>query len=108
MSTEEKPVNEENETGSCRRTISLSGQKVSLLVIHFPVGILPFVALFSNWFLSWIVYDVTNEDSFNNVKQWLSEIDCYAIDNVYKLLVGNKSDLTTNRVVSYDIAKVEP
>ncbi|BAT88231.1 hypothetical protein VIGAN_05167900, partial [Vigna angularis var. angularis] len=70
--------------------------------------ILPFVALFSNWFLSLIVYDVTDEDNFNNVKQWLSEIDCYASDNVYKLLVGNKSDLTANRVVSYDIAKVEP
>ncbi|KAH1257723.1 Ras-related protein RABD2a [Glycine max] len=52
-----------------------------------------------------IVYDVTDEDSFNNVKQWLSEIDRYASDNVNKLLVGNKSDLTANRVVSYDTAK---
>ncbi|RDX65222.1 Ras-related protein RABD2a, partial [Mucuna pruriens] len=52
-----------------------------------------------------IVYDVTDEDSFNNVKQWLSEIDRYASDNVNKLLVGNKSDLTGNRVVSYDTAK---
>ncbi|TKY68917.1 Ras-related protein RABD2a [Spatholobus suberectus] len=52
-----------------------------------------------------IVYDVTDEESFNNVKQWLSEIDRYASDNVNKLLVGNKSDLTANRVVSYDTAK---
>ncbi|PPR97499.1 hypothetical protein GOBAR_AA23167 [Gossypium barbadense] len=37
-----------------------------------------------------IVYDVTDQESFNNVKQWLSEIDCYASDNVNKLLVGNK------------------
>jgi len=51
---------------------------------------------------------VTDEDSFNNVKQWLSEIDRYASDNVNKLLVGNKSDLTSNRVVSYDTAKVKP
>jgi len=51
---------------------------------------------------------VTDEDSFNNVKQWLSEIDRYASDNVNKLLVGNKSDLTANRVVSYDTAKVKP
>ncbi|KAG2410532.1 Ras-related protein [Vigna angularis] len=110
MSKEEKPVNEENEAGSCRRTVSLPVQKVSLLVIRFPVlvGILPFVALFSNWFLSRIVYDVIDEDNFNNVKQWLSEIDCYASDNVYKLLVGNKSDLTANKVVSYDTTKVKP
>ncbi|MCI36163.1 ras-related protein RABD2a-like, partial [Trifolium medium] len=53
-----------------------------------------------------IVYDVTDEESFNNVKQWLSEIDRYASDNVNKLLVGNKSDLTANRAVSYDTAKV--
>ncbi|CAI0547913.1 unnamed protein product [Linum tenue] len=52
-----------------------------------------------------IVYDVTDEESFNNVKQWLSEIDRYASENVNKLLVGNKSDLTANRVVSYETAK---
>jgi GTPase SAR1 family protein len=53
-----------------------------------------------------IVYDVTDQDSFNNVKQWLNEIDRYASDNVNKLLVGNKSDLTDKKVVSYETAKV--
>ncbi|GMF10343.1 unnamed protein product [Phytophthora lilii] len=49
-----------------------------------------------------VVYDVTDQESFNNVKQWLHEIDrC----NVNKLLVGNKSDLTAKRVVSTDAAK---
>ncbi|KAI9072624.1 hypothetical protein K1719_045420 [Acacia pycnantha] len=52
-----------------------------------------------------IVYDVTDQESFNNVKQWLSEIDRYASDNVNKLLVGNKCDLKENRVVSYNTAK---
>ena len=54
-----------------------------------------------------IVYDVTDQESFNNVKQWLSEIDRYASENVNKLLVGNKSDLTANKVVSYETAKVK-
>jgi GTPase SAR1 family protein len=53
-----------------------------------------------------IVYDVTDQDSFNNVKQWLNEIDRYASDNVNKLLVGNKCDLTDKKVVSYETAKV--
>nr|CAI5818525.1 unnamed protein product [Callosobruchus analis] len=53
-----------------------------------------------------VVYDCTDQDSFNNVKQWLEEIDRYACDNVNKLLVGNKSDLTTKKVVDYTTAKV--
>ena len=55
---------------------------------------------------SQVVYDVTDQESFNNVKQWLNEIDRYANENVNKLLVGNKSDLTTKRVVDYQTAKV--
>ena len=39
-----------------------------------------------------VVYDITNMDSFKNVKRWLTEIDKYARDNVSKLLVGNKMD----------------
>ncbi|KAL0401006.1 UNVERIFIED_CONTAM: Ras-related protein RIC1 [Sesamum latifolium] len=52
-----------------------------------------------------IVYDVTDQESFNNVKQWLNEIDRYASENVNKLLVGNKCDLADNRAVPYETAK---
>ena len=53
------------------------------------------------------MYDVTDQDSFNNVKQWLNEIDRYANESVNKLLVGNKSDLTAKKVVDYATAKVQ-
>ena len=52
-----------------------------------------------------MVYDVTDQVSFTNVKQWLSEIERYACENVNKLLVGNKSDLTSKRAVDYQVAK---
>ncbi|KAK9162038.1 hypothetical protein Syun_002940 [Stephania yunnanensis] len=52
-----------------------------------------------------IVYDVTEMESFNNVKQWLSEVDRYASDNVCKLLVGNKCDLVDQKVVDTEVAK---
>jgi GTPase SAR1 family protein len=45
-------------------------------------------------------------ESFNNVKEWMSEIDKYANDSVCKLLVGNKCDLAESRVVETAVAQV--
>jgi len=52
-----------------------------------------------------VVYDVTDAESFNNVRQWLHEIDRYASDKVNKLLVGNKCDLNEKRVISFQQGK---
>lgn len=52
-----------------------------------------------------VVYDVTDKVSFNNVKQWLGEIDRYACQSVNKLLVGNKADLVEKKVVDFNEAK---
>ncbi|KAL0717027.1 hypothetical protein Bca4012_066349 [Brassica carinata] len=52
-----------------------------------------------------IVYDCTEMESFNNVKQWLSEIDRYANDSVCKLLIGNKNDMVESKVVSTETGK---
>ena len=52
-------------------------------------------------------YDTTEAETFNNVKQWLHEIDRYATEGVNKLLVGNKCDLTSKKQVEFQTAKVQ-
>eukprot|EP01138_Halocafeteria_seosinensis_P010801 gb/GECG01011031.1/.p1 GENE.gb/GECG01011031.1/~~gb/GECG01011031.1/.p1 ORF type:complete len:203 (+),score=26.45 gb/GECG01011031.1/:1-609(+) len=52
-----------------------------------------------------IVYDITDRESFDNVKQWFNEIERYACANVNKLLVGNKCDLESKRQVDFEEAQ---
>lgn len=40
------------------------------------------------------------------MKQWLEEIDRYACENVSRLLVGNKSDVISRKVVDVATAQV--
>jgi len=40
-----------------------------------------------------IVYDITDNESFNSINSWLIEVEKNASKNVYKILVGNKCDL---------------
>jgi len=52
-----------------------------------------------------VVYDITDQSSFNNVKLWMQEIQRYASAGVCKMLVGNKQDLDDRRVVTTSSAK---
>ena len=47
-----------------------------------------------------IVYDTTDKESFHHVESWLQEVNKYASDTTVKVLVGNKSDKESERVVS--------
>lgn len=48
-----------------------------------------------------VVYSVTDEASFAAVGKWVAQIQNCAPKNVQVLLVGNKTDLTAERVISY-------
>ncbi|KAH9857484.1 GTP-binding protein ypt1 [Lenzites betulinus] len=52
-----------------------------------------------------MVYDVTEAETFSNVKGWITEIERYASEGVKKLIIGNKSDLVEKKVVEYSVAK---
>lgn len=90
------------------RTIELEGKTIKLQIWD-TAGQERFRTITSSYYRGAhgiiVAYDVTDQESFNNVKQWLQEIDRYACENVNKLLVGNKSDLTTKKVVDYTTAK---
>ena len=47
----------------------------------------------ANGFL--LIYDVSNRDSFNSLKEWLEYIDSNAEEQTkaFKILIGNKKDL---------------
>lgn len=47
-----------------------------------------------------LVYDVTNEKSFENIKNWIRNIEENASADVEKMLLGNKCELTDKRQVT--------
>jgi len=46
-----------------------------------------------------LVYDVTSLESFNNIKDWLGEVIRFASEDVTIVLLANKIDLESMRVV---------
>ncbi|MFX1465777.1 MAG: Rab family GTPase [Promethearchaeota archaeon] len=45
------------------------------------------------------VFDTTNQESFDHLDKWLAELD-FNCGNVPKIIIGNKIDLTDERVIS--------
>lgn len=44
--------------------------------------------------------------SFNNLNEWFDEIDKHVSKDVIKILIGNKMDMETDKVVDYTAAEV--
>jgi len=90
------------------RTVELDGKTIKLQIWD-TAGQERFRTITSSYYRGAhgiiIVYDLTDVESFNNVRQWLFEIDRFASENVNKLLVGNKQDLVNKRVVLEETAK---
>jgi small GTP-binding protein len=52
-----------------------------------------------------LVYDITNVPSFDQLGEWLNDLQTLAAPNAYILIVGNKSDLEKDRQVGADLIK---
>ncbi|XP_073989382.1 ras-related protein Rab-1A-like [Rhodnius prolixus] len=90
------------------KTINLEGETIKLQIWD-TAGQERFRTITSSYYRGAhgiiVVYDCTDMESFSNLCKWFEEIDRYGSENVDKLLVGNKSDLTSKKVVEYATAK---
>ena len=57
---------------------------------------------YKNSVCAFVVYDVTNKNTFTNVKNWVDDCKKQTPKNVIMILVGNKIDLEDKREVSFE------
>ena len=50
---------------------------------------------------AFIVYDITEKDSFNHVESWINECKKIGPESILLVLIGNKNDLNESREISY-------
>lgn len=51
------------------------------------------------------MYDITDEDSFQKVKNWVKELKKMLGSDIVLAIVGNKIDLNKDRVVDFEKAE---
>ncbi|SPO35669.1 probable SEC4-like Rab/GTPase [Pseudozyma flocculosa] len=85
------------------RTIELDGKRIKLQIWD-TAGQERFRTITTAYYRGamgiLLVFDVTDEKSFQNVRTWHSNIEQHASEGVSKILVGNKSDWEEKRAVT--------
>ena len=51
-----------------------------------------------------LTYDITRDETFDNLRSWLKEIKQHAAEDVRVYLIGNKSELEDQREITFDRA----
>jgi len=90
------------------RTIELDGKKIKLQIWD-TAGQERFRTITTAYYRGAMgiimVYDVTDEKSFVNIRNWMRNIEQHACEDVNKVLVGNKCDLNEKRMVDWEKGK---
>ncbi|CAG2163940.1 unnamed protein product [Oppiella nova] len=85
------------------RTIELDGKKIKLQIWD-TAGQERFRTITTAYYRGamgiMLVYDVTNDKSFENIKNWIRNIEEHASSDVEKMILGNKCDVNDRRQVS--------
>eukprot|EP00128_Syssomonas_multiformis_P011223 Colp12_sorted_trinity150504_noHs@22903 len=92
------------------RTIELDGKKIKLQIWD-TAGQERFRTITTAYYRGamgiMLVYDVTDERSFNNIRHWFSNISQHAMEGTDKMLLGNKCDMEeSKRAISTEQGKV--
>jgi len=62
-------------------------------------------AYYKNSVCAFLVYDITNKESFKNISSWYEECKAQSPKTVLLILIGNKVDLADKREVTFDEGK---
>lgn len=88
------------------KTLKYKGKQLKLQIWD-SAGQEKFRSLIPNYIrgaaLVFLVYDVTNKNSFDSLPNWIKFIN--NIENTIIVIVGNKIDLESKRVISYEEGK---
>lgn len=90
------------------KTIDLEGKKIKLQIWD-TAGQERFRTITTAYYRGamgiLLVYDTTDLQSFQNIRNWIRNIEQHAADNVDKILVGNKCDIIEEKVVATEDGK---
>lgn len=85
------------------RTIEMDGKKIKLQIWD-TAGQERFRTITTAYYRGamgiMLVYDITNEKSFDNIKNWIRNIEEHATSDVEKMVLGNKCDMNDRRQIS--------
>ncbi|KAK2920496.1 hypothetical protein Q8A73_002700 [Channa argus] len=85
------------------RTIELDGKKIKLQIWD-TAGQERFRTITTAYYRGamgiMLVYDITNEKSFDNIRNWIRNIEEHASSDVERMVLGNKCDINDKRQVS--------
>ncbi|XP_039271189.1 ras-related protein Rab-8B-like [Styela clava] len=85
------------------RTIELDGKKIKLQIWD-TAGQERFRTITTAYYRGamgiMLVYDITNSKSFDNIKNWIRNIEEHASSDVEKMILGNKCDMNDKRAIA--------
>lgn len=86
-----------------RKTINIDDNSI-VIQVWDTAGQENMFSLTANYYKSTcailLVYDVTRRETFFNLKKWMTQIDDNANQTAKRILIGNKTDLDFERIIS--------